>query len=154
MAWNTRRPPENLVYGGKETIMDRSTRNKVWGLVWALMLGAGSVGFSQDIYLFGGEVVAGDPNATPADVNEPDPANTWRRAEFRVMTNRLYNPAKTPARDPNASTGRCQSMASSVGTSNGLIGLDHVPGGGPRPDQDGKEFYSKAQTSRISPRYV
>ncbi len=132
--------------------MDRSTRNRVWGLIGALVLGAGSIGFSQDIYLFGGETIAGDPNeVAPADVNVPwDPAQHLTPSWSSVsLTSRLYNPIKNPQRDPNA-LDRSLSISGDVAVAdpNGLIGLTLFATGVLALDQDGKEFYRSVDTNR------
>jgi hypothetical protein len=144
---------ENHKCGRKEKIMDRSTRNKVWGLICGVVLCAGSVGSGQDIYLFGGETIAGDPNEpAPVDVNVPwDPAQhltpSWN---YVSLTSRVYNPVKNPQRDPNM-LDRSVSISGDVEVvdPNGLIGLTIFPAAVLTLDQDGQEFYRSPDTGRI-----
>jgi hypothetical protein len=134
--------------------MDRSTRNKVWGLMGALILCAGSAGLGQDIYLFGGEVVDGDPNEpSPPDVNVPwDPAQHLSASWDSVsLTSRVYNPAKYPGQDPNA-LNRSLSISGGmeVTDSNGLVGLTAFPVAVLALDQDGNEFYRSADPGPLA----
>jgi hypothetical protein len=126
--------------------MNKSTHNKVWRLVGALVLCAGSVGLGQDIYLFGGETIAGDPNEpAPADVNVPwDPAGHLSAYWDSVsLASRLYNPIRNLTRHGPIAPDRSLSVVGviEVTDSNGLIGLTTFPADVLALDQDGKEFY-------------
>jgi hypothetical protein len=134
--------------------MDRSTRNKVWGLMGALILCAGSAGLGQDIYLLG-DGVAGDPNEpAPPDVNAPwDPA-THLTAGWRSMklSTELCNPAEPelsqipPVRSLTF-TGRIH-----VVDPNGLIGVSEVAADALAFDEAGKQL-AAVRVSHDPPSY-
>jgi hypothetical protein len=126
--------------------MDRKTRNKVWGLVGALILCAGSAGLGQDIYLLGGGV-AGDPNAPgPPDVNEPwDPA-THLAAGWRSMT--LSTELRNPAECEWAQTPPVRSLSFGglirVVDANGLVGVSETAVDALAFDETGKQLETVA----------
>ena len=126
--------------------MSGNKRRIMW-LICALALGVCTAGYGQAIYLFGGDVLSGDPNE-PATAKE-DPNLVWDPAEHFVpywdsvsLTNRTYNWARQPDRDPNVlDRSIAISAEAEIVDTNGLLGLSLLPADVLVLDRDGGVFY-------------
>lgn len=133
--------------------MSGNKRRIMW-LICALALAVCTAGYGQAIYLFGGDVLPGDPNE-PAPAKE-DPNVAWDPAEHLVpywdsisLTSRTYNWARQPDRDPNALDRSISiSAEADIVDTEGLIGLSSLPADVLVLDEDGDVFYrSEARPS-------
>ena len=124
-------------------------RQAITWFICALAFGVCTAGYGQAIYLFGGDVLSGDPNE-PAVAKE-DPNAVWDPAEHLVpywdsvaFRSRTYNWARQPDRDPNV-LDRTITISGELDIvdPNGLIGLHWSTVDILVLDQDGDLFHRR-----------